>query len=214
MFTFTDAADYIWPAIVLSLFVLIGNPLIVMVIMGLMGYKSIVSFKAGLAVAQITEFSLILIALGFSLGQVNQSVLSLVTIVGLITITLSTTSSSTPKRSIVASRRFCDCLKRRAPARVSNRNKPTPMTPLWWGRPNGESGHRGLRERGATLLVIDLDPKALEQARSLGADTLYGDISEPEFVAELPLHETTVFISAVPDRTSNLVVWKPETRRV
>jgi predicted Kef-type K+ transport protein len=88
--TFDDAAEQLWPAIVLSLFVLIGNPIIVMIIMGVMGYRSQVSFKAGLAVAQISEFSLILIALGFSLGQVDQGVLSLVTLVGIITITLST----------------------------------------------------------------------------------------------------------------------------
>ena len=50
-------------AILLSLFVLIGNPLIVMVIMGSMGFTKKTGFKAGLAVAQISEFSLILIAL-------------------------------------------------------------------------------------------------------------------------------------------------------
>jgi len=46
-------------AIVLSLFVLIGNPIIVLVIMGLMGYPKRVSFLSGLAVAQISEFSLL-----------------------------------------------------------------------------------------------------------------------------------------------------------
>ena len=209
MFTFTDAAAYVWPAIVLSVFVLIGNPLIVMVIMGLMGYKSIVSFKSGLAVAQISEFSLILIALGFSLGQVNQSVLSLVTMVGLITITLSTylILYSDPLY-----RRFAPFLrlfeKSNASAGVeAKETHPYDAIVVGAGR-MGKAVISGLRERGATLLVVDLDPKALEQARSFGADTLYGDISEPEFVSELPLHETTVFISAVPDRTSNLVAWE------
>lgn len=47
------------PAIVLSLFVLIGNPLIVMAIMGWMGFRKRTGFLAGLTVAQISEFSLI-----------------------------------------------------------------------------------------------------------------------------------------------------------
>ncbi|WP_236834940.1 cation:proton antiporter [Blastococcus sp. KM273129] len=45
---FTDAASQLMAATVLSLFVLIGNPLIVLVIMGLMGYRKRTSFLAGL----------------------------------------------------------------------------------------------------------------------------------------------------------------------
>jgi Kef-type K+ transport system membrane component KefB len=78
------------PAIVLSLFVLIGNPMIVMVIMGVMGYRRRTGFLAGLTVAQISEFSLILAALGITLGHINKEVLGLITLVGLITIGLST----------------------------------------------------------------------------------------------------------------------------
>ncbi len=80
----------IFPAVVLSLFVLIGNPVIVMVIMGAMGYKKRTSLYAGLTVAQISEFSLILVSLGASYGHIDKSTLSLVTLVGLITIVCST----------------------------------------------------------------------------------------------------------------------------
>lgn len=78
------------PAILFSLFVLIGNPIIVMIIMGVMGYKKRVSFLAGLTVAQISEFSLILAALGMSNGHIDEETLGLITLVGLITIGLST----------------------------------------------------------------------------------------------------------------------------
>ena len=77
------------PALVFSLFVLIGNPLIVMVIMGLMGYRKRTGFLAGLTVAQISEFSLIFMAMGLTLGHVSPESLGLVTLVGLITISLS-----------------------------------------------------------------------------------------------------------------------------
>ncbi len=77
------------PAIVLSLFVLIGNPLIVMAIMGYMGYRKRTGFLAGLTVAQISEFSLIFMAMGISIGHVGNDAMGLVTLVGLVTITLS-----------------------------------------------------------------------------------------------------------------------------
>jgi Kef-type K+ transport system membrane component KefB len=77
-------------AILLSAFVLIGNPLIVMAIMGYMGYRKRTGFLAGLTVAQISEFSLIFMAMGLSLGHLQADSMGLVTLVGLVTITLST----------------------------------------------------------------------------------------------------------------------------
>ena len=78
------------PAVVLSLFVLIGNPLIVMAIMGWMGYRKRTGFLAGLTVAQISEFSIVFVAMGITLGHVGVGALGLTTLVGLITITAST----------------------------------------------------------------------------------------------------------------------------
>jgi len=61
----------IWTAIPLSLYVLIGNPLIMMAITGVMGYRKRTSLMAGLTVGQVSEFSLILMALGVKFGQVG-----------------------------------------------------------------------------------------------------------------------------------------------
>jgi Kef-type K+ transport system membrane component KefB len=88
--TFGNINQLIIPAIILSLFILIGNPLIVMTLMGIMGYKKRTGFEAGFTVAQISEFSLILIALGVSVGHLSSDILSLVTVIGLITISGST----------------------------------------------------------------------------------------------------------------------------
>ncbi|MFH1364213.1 MAG: cation:proton antiporter, partial [Candidatus Aenigmatarchaeota archaeon] len=57
---FGDLTLYWFPIVIFSLFVLIGNPIIVMVIMGALRYTKRNSFFAGLSVAQISEFSLIL----------------------------------------------------------------------------------------------------------------------------------------------------------
>ena len=44
---------------------------------------------AGTTVAQVSEFSFILLAAGIKLGQIEPSILTLATLVGLITITVS-----------------------------------------------------------------------------------------------------------------------------
>jgi Kef-type K+ transport system membrane component KefB len=207
MLTFTDAVEQLWPAIVLSLFVLIGNPIIVMVIMGVMGYRSQVSFRAGLVVAQISEFSLILITLGFSLGQVDQSVLSLVTLVGIITITVSTYFIIYSDQLYAWLKPGLRIFERSSASVIDEERQAHPYDAIVVGA--GRMGSEivsGLVARKAVLLVIDIDPQALRRVRKLGVDTLYGDVSDPEFSSHLPLNETETVICAVPDATTNLVL--------
>ncbi|NCN51091.1 MAG: sodium:proton exchanger, partial [Candidatus Pacebacteria bacterium] len=58
--TFSGGLTMLIPVVVLSLFVLVGNPVIVLIIMNLLGFHKKTGFQAGLTVAQISEFSLIL----------------------------------------------------------------------------------------------------------------------------------------------------------
>lgn len=75
--------------ILISLFILVGNPLIVVAVMLSLGFRNRTAFMSSVAVAQISEFSLILIAVGRNLGHVTDSEVSLVAAVGVVTITLS-----------------------------------------------------------------------------------------------------------------------------
>jgi len=77
-------------AMIFSIFVLVGNPLIVVIIMGILGYRRRTGLLAGLTVAQISEFSLIVAALGLSLGHIDPETMGLITLVGVVTICLST----------------------------------------------------------------------------------------------------------------------------
>ncbi|MCE9586136.1 cation:proton antiporter [Candidatus Uhrbacteria bacterium] len=86
---FVGAQQLIVPTIVFSGFVLIGNPLILTIILGAMGYGRNVSFRTGLAMAQISEFSLVLVALAYQLGHIDDRVVLLITMVGMTTFALS-----------------------------------------------------------------------------------------------------------------------------
>lgn len=205
---FTDAFSQIIPALVLSAFVLIGNPLIVLIIMGVMGYPKKVSFRAGLTVAQISEFSLILVALGLSLGQVDESVLGLVTIVGVVTIGLST-------YLILYSEQIYDRLapalsifeRKQAAGVVDTEALAHPYDAIVVGGGRfGGSIIQGLRDRNAVVFVVDHDPAVIRAIREAGFDCLYGDVGEPEFAAYLPLAEARSIVCAVPDPVTNLLM--------
>jgi Kef-type K+ transport system membrane component KefB len=85
-----EAVRWLWaPAAWLSLFVLIGKPLISMVIITRCGYSAKVSFLTSAAIAQISEFSFIFATLGLRTGLIQESILSLIALVGIVTIAFS-----------------------------------------------------------------------------------------------------------------------------
>ena len=87
---FTNVGNILIPALVLSFFALVIKPFITMLVMGDLGYRKRTSFLTGLSLGQISEFSLIMIFLGYKLGHVSDEIVSLITFVGIITFVLST----------------------------------------------------------------------------------------------------------------------------
>lgn len=206
--SFSDAVGQIIPAILISIFVLVGKPLMVMAIMGLLGYRSRVSFKTSMAIAQISEFSLILMALGFSLGQVNQAALSLVTLVAVITITLSTYLILYSDGLYEKFSWFWKKFEKSADSiALDEEAQQARFDAIVIGAGRlGSSVIKGLVEKKARLLVVDHNPDLLGQLSKQGIETLYGDISEPEFTSSLPIFESDAVICTAQERSTNLVL--------
>ena len=192
-----------WPAVVLSLFVLIGNPLIVLVILGAMGYRKRTGFLAGLTVAQISEFSLIFMAVGVSLAHVTEGALALVTLVGLVTIAASTYMITWSHHLYAWCEPLLGVFERRDPVREREAQAPEGRTPdvvlFGLGRYGGAIGER-LRRRGMSVLGVDFNPEAVRAWQAQGWPAVYGDATDPEFVAHLPLKGVRWAVSAVPER--------------
>ena len=70
-------------ALIFAPFVLIGKPLIVLAIIGYLGYRKRTGFMAGITMGQVSEFSLILGSLGLSLGLITIETMGLITLVAL-----------------------------------------------------------------------------------------------------------------------------------
>lgn len=197
------------PALIFSLFVLIGNPLIVMAIMGYMGYRKRTGFLAGLTVAQISEFSLIFMAMGMTLGHVNAEAMGLVTLVGLITIALSVymiTYSHTLYRWLET---FMGMFERGVPVREvsedqhSLERKTYDVILFGLGR-YGSGIAEHLRKDKVKLLAVDFNPDELRRWRAGGYDTAYGDACDQEFISSLPLKSVKWVISAMPQHDLGL----------
>ena len=205
--TFSDAISQLLPAIVLSIFVLIGKPLIIFVIMSRMGYRAETTFKTGMALAQISEFSLILIALGYSLGQVNSAVLSLVTLVGLFTITISSYFILYSDHLFARVQKLMTKFERSKDNGVNEEQAEKSYDAIVVGAGRfGSEVISGLVSNQSRVLVVEMDPEALSKAAALGAETLFGDAGDPDFAKLLPIHQTGTIICTAPDRRSNTLL--------
>ncbi|MDX1535707.1 MAG: cation:proton antiporter [Candidatus Spechtbacterales bacterium] len=189
------------PILVFSLFVLIGNPLIVLVLMGLMGYRKKTSFMTGLTVAQISEFSLIVVALGRDLGHVPAEVLSLVTSVGIATIIISTYAITYSEKIFTKIESLLGVFERK----VLNKH----ALPDSIARPVTIIGGHRIGHNIATafpkekILIIDFDPDIVHHLQEEDYSVLFGDISDDEIQEHAELHNTDMIISTAPDFEAN-----------
>lgn len=193
----------IGPAMMFSVFVLIGNPLIVMVIMGVLGYRKRTGFLAGLTVAQISEFSLIFMAMGMTLGHVDAEALGLVTLVGLITIAMSVymiTWSHVLYRWLEPVLGIFERDHPRREASVADQEvdvRGYDVVVFGLGR-YGMAISRFLEDQGYRVLGVDFNPEVVRQFRDWGKQALYGDAADQEFMATLPLQGVRWVVCALP----------------
>lgn len=195
-------------AIVFSLFVLIGNPIIVLAIMGTMGYRKRTGFLAGLTVAQISEFSLIFIAMGISIGHLTEDTLGLVTMVGLVTISASTYMISYSHQLYNMFKPALGLFERKGTPREQNQvethhDESYQVIIFGLGRFGTAIGMR-LKKRGIRTLGVDFNPKAVQRWRQCDLDAEFGDVTDPEFVAHLPLVGAKWILSTIPTQSLGL----------
>jgi len=186
-------------ALVLSTFVLIGNPLIVLVIIGRMGYRKRVSFLAGLAVAQISEFSLIFVSLGLALGHIDEGTVGLVTLVGLITIGLSTYLILYSHPIFERLAPLLSVFERAEPTRGDDGDaaRPVDVIAFGYGRYGQNLTHR-LADAGLHVLVVDWNPQAAAKDPDRATlDMIFGDAEDLEFPGTLPLHRARAVVSTI-----------------
>lgn len=198
------------PAIILSLFILIGNPLIVMAIMGYMGYRKRTGLLAGFTVAQISEFSLILVALGYTLGHLTQESVGLVTLVGLITISASTYMILYSHQIYLLLAPYLDIFERKIPHReiaLSGENELNHPDTIIFGLGRfGKLIAHTLQEQGKNVVGIDFNPDLVHASKLDTISVQYGDVENPDFISHMNLKEIKWVICTIRDAHIGMIV--------
>ena len=202
---FGDITPLIVPAIIFSAFILIGNPLIVMILMGFLGYSKKTGFMAGLTVAQISEFSLILIALGVKTGALTQEILSFVTIIGLLTIAGSTYMIIYSDTIFNKLSRFLTIFERKKIKEKDIPKKNYDYILLGYNR-IGFSIIKAFSKITKNFLVVDYNPKIVKELQKEGINAVYGDVDDSEFLEDLGICKSSVIVSTIPEKETNQLI--------
>ncbi|MEM3074852.1 MAG: cation:proton antiporter [Candidatus Pacearchaeota archaeon] len=202
---FEEVTKMIFPAIIFSLFILIGNPIIVMILMGIFGYSKNTGFMSGLTVAQISEFSLIMIALGVKVGHLSNEILSFVTIIGLITIAGSTYMIIYSDKLYNLLSKYLGIFERKKMKEKQIISKEYKYFLLGENR-IGFSIMKSFIKQKKDYLIVDFNPLRVKRLVSRGINCIYGDVSNIEFLNEIKINKANLIVSTIPEMEVNFTL--------
>ncbi len=204
---FASISQQIIPILIFSFFVLIGNPLIVIILMGRLGYSKRNGFLSGLTVAQISEFSLILIALGVTVGHLDIGILSVLTAVGLITMAGSSYMIVYADRIYPYISKYLSIFEK--PGKkiddVSYNEENNNEIIIFGYDKIGHDLIKYLKRNNYKFLIIDYDPLTIQKLSKRRVPCLYGDVTNMELLDELDFKNTKMVISTISSYETNIM---------
>jgi voltage-gated potassium channel Kch len=173
--------------------------------MGILGYRKRTGFLTGLTVAQISEFSLILMAAGMKIGHVNDQIIALITAVGIITITVSTYLITYGGKIYKYFAVFLSVFEktRTHEAHMRGEKHKKPIILIGFHRIGRGLAHNLNKE---DVLIIDFDPSSIPHLQHSGYSYIFGDISDQEVFDAANCSKAQLVISTSPDQEDNLIL--------
>ena len=210
--TFNNFSASIIPAIILSIFVIILKPMIIMLITGVLGFRKRTSFFVGTSLGQVSEFSLIILFLALSKGLIPESVVTIIILVSIVTFTTSTYAIQNTNRlyklvgswfSLIELRKNGNEHEGAITDEFTNFNK---HVILIGGHQMGKSIMHALKQSKEQVLVVDFDPDIIKRLKNENTPALFGDIADPDIQERVGFDRAKMVISTVPDLEDNLLL--------
>lgn len=190
--------DSIWlPGLLLSLFILIGNPLILYLLFRRLKFTRRNSFLAGITAAQVSEFGFVVLFTGSQLGVMDDKVVPIFTIVAITTIFASS-------YLIIYSHQIYKFLlpvfNLFGPDRYRQAEHVPSVYDVWVVGYHriGVKVCQALKKMKAKFCVIDYDPHAIHELNRHRIPSVFGDISDVEFLESLPIFSSNMIIMTIP----------------
>lgn len=195
---------HLLPAIIgACIVVIILKPLLVITIMGLLGYTKRTSFKAAITMAQVSEFSLVFVILGQRLNLVSEDLVSLITIVALITIAVSSYMIIYSDKLFEVFEQQLSLFERRKTHFEQESQRHFDLV-LFGYQKGGHEFVKVFQNLNKPFVVIDYDPDIIDIMEERKIHYLYGDAMDIELLEEAGLDQSKLIVSTITDHETNL----------
>ncbi len=205
------------PVIIFVIIISLLKPLIIMLITSFFGYSKKNSLFSGIYLAQISEFSLILVAQGFVLGHVSEKIMTICITLAVISITLSTyfMKYSQSIYSLISSRlNLFDSIAKQRNREISIEPKQKDYKAIIVGYSLlGYSIIKTFKKMKIPFLVIDFNPDLIKRLIRENINCIYGDIGDSELIEKVNLKEAEIIVSTIPHFKDSLMLIK-RTKKV
>lgn len=207
--TISDLGSNIIPITVFSAFILIGKPIIVFIIMTRLGDTKKTSLITGMSLAQISEFSLILISIGAKMGNLPKELSATITMTGLISIAGSTylMTHSEPIYKLLSKIMPTFFLKEKV-RQVKDIEHDNSEVVIFGYDKIGFSMLRSFKKMGKKFLIVDFNPEVIRYLQSQKINCMFGDAENTSLLEELCLSKRKMVISTIPNYDINSLIVK------
>jgi len=192
--------------LVLLALVIVIKPAITMFICSFFGYKRRISFLTSLHLAQISEFSLIIVSQGLLLGHISKSIFTLTILVAIITMVSTSYFIQFDDRIYSKIKEPLKPFDRLTEGyeELEYLPKRRKIDVIMLGHNRiGYSISRTIKKLRKSLLVVDYNPEIVKMLIKKKVSCLYGDSGDMEVLERLPFKEVEMVISTIPSSKVN-----------
>ncbi|OGM60172.1 hypothetical protein A3A75_05730 [Candidatus Woesebacteria bacterium RIFCSPLOWO2_01_FULL_39_10] len=203
-----DVGKVIVPALIYSLLVLIVKPTIVMIVMGFLRFKKRTSFLTSVTGAQISEFSLIVVSVGFTLGHLEKTHIALVVLVAAITMTASTYLVIGVEKIYAKIKDALGIFERKNTKEINVEKSETLSNHivLIGCLRTGPRLLTFFKKKQTPYVIVDFNPDIYNKLSAENEPIVFGDITDPEILDAIQIERALLVISTIDSLSDNLTL--------
>ncbi len=196
--TLTNFGDMLWPILAATFIVVAIKPLVIMTVLGILGYTKRTSFKTSTTLTQVSEFSIIFVILAAQKGLISQQIVVMLTFIALISITISTYLVTFSDQLFSTLEKYLDLFERRKAHDEQMMREQNDFI-LFGYHKGGHEFVKVFEKMKRPFVVIDYDPEVIDTLERAHINHLYGDVTDLELLEEAGVPHAKLIVSTTGD---------------
>lgn len=202
------------PTIIVGLIIVVVlKPLVAMAVMGWLGYTVRTTFKASVALAQVSEFSIVLVVLGARRGLISQDIVAAITFITLASIAASTYLIEFSDKVFSSLEQHLSLFERK-----KTHGEPRPQgnyeLVLIGYQKGGHEFIKVFKQLSKNFVILDYDPEVIDILEARKLKHIYGDVTDLELLEETNIAKAKLIVSTITDfQTSSTLLKYLDTKK-